>query len=43
LAHKLWNDTMEWTSFIAETFFARAQSSEVFYLNSFYIISVHFK
>lgn len=30
LTHEVWNDTMENGSLVSETFFARAQSAEVF-------------
>ena len=30
LAHKLWDNTMEWTALVAETFLAGAQRSEIF-------------
>jgi len=33
LAHELWNDTVERAAFIAETLFACAQSSEVFFIS----------
>lgn len=40
LAHETWNDSVEWTAFVAHTFFSGAESSEV--LNSFwYSVVVH--
>ena len=42
LAHETWDDSVEWTSFVAETFFSGAQSSEVFD-GFWYNIVVHFE
>jgi len=40
LAHETWNDSVEWTAFVAHTFFSGAESSEV--LNGFwYGVIVH--
>jgi len=37
LTHEVWNDTMENGSLVSETFFARAQSAEVFACLWYYI------
>jgi len=42
LAHKSWNDSVEWTSLVTKTFFSGTQSSEVFD-GFWYNIVVHFK
>lgn len=37
LTHEIWNDTMENGSFVSETFFASAQSTEVFTCLWYYV------